>query len=114
LWITGTDAADRTDKWAQAQGIAYDPALVELVGELSLYDPDFRRWWADHDVSQRTHGTKHLHHALVGDLVLGYEIFTATDDPFQTLGVYTVEPGSASADRLRLLASWSAPAHQPA
>jgi transcriptional regulator with XRE-family HTH domain len=90
----------------------HDPALADLVGELSLRDPDFRRWWADHDVFQRTHGTKHYHHALVGDLVLGYESFTATDDPDQTLGIYTAEPGSPSADRLRLLASWSAPAHQ--
>ncbi|MFI6832237.1 helix-turn-helix transcriptional regulator [Kribbella sp. NPDC050241] len=91
----------------------HDPALPELVGELSLHDPDFRHWWADHDVFQRTHGTKRLHHALAGDLVLGYETFTATDDPYQTLGIYTAEPGSPSADRLRLLANWSAPAQQP-
>ncbi|MEV7391090.1 helix-turn-helix transcriptional regulator [Streptomyces sp. NPDC091215] len=91
----------------------HDPALAELVGELSLRDPDFRSWWADHDVFQRTHGTKHYHHALVGDLVLGYESFTATDDPDQTLGIYTAEPRSPSYDRLRLLASWSSPSHQP-
>jgi len=91
----------------------HDPALAELVGELSLRDPDFRCWWAEHDVFQRTHGTKRFHHALAGDLVLGYESFTATDDPYQTLGIYTAEPGSPSADRLKLLASWSAPAHQP-
>jgi transcriptional regulator with XRE-family HTH domain len=91
----------------------HDPALAELVGELSLRDPDFRRWWADHDVFQRTHGTKRYHHAVVGDLVLGYEAFTAKDDPDQTLGVYTAEPGSPSADRLKLLASWSSPSHQP-
>ncbi|MDT0462849.1 MmyB family transcriptional regulator [Streptomyces gibsoniae] len=90
-----------------------DPALAELVGELSLHDPDFRRWWADHDVFQRTHGTKRYHHPLTGALVLGYETFTAADDPYQTLGIYTAEPGSPSADGLKLLASWSAPAHQP-
>jgi transcriptional regulator with XRE-family HTH domain len=91
----------------------HDPSLAELVGELSLRDPDFRRWWADHDVFQRTHGTKHYHHPLVGDLVLGYESFTATDDPDQTLGIYTAEPGSSSEERLKLLASWSSPSHQP-
>ncbi|MGW9033252.1 MmyB family transcriptional regulator [Streptomyces sp. NPDC055722] len=91
----------------------HDPALAELVGELSLLDPDFRRWWADHDVFQRTHGTKHYDHSLVGDLVLGYEFFTATDDPDQTLGIYTAEPGSPSEERLKLLASWSTPTHQP-
>jgi transcriptional regulator with XRE-family HTH domain len=90
----------------------HDPALAELVAELSLHDPDFRRWWADHDVFQRTHGMKRFHHALIGDLVLGYETFTATDDPYQMLGVYTAEPCSPSADRLKLLASWSATAHR--
>jgi hypothetical protein len=91
----------------------HDPALAELVGELSVRDPDFRRWWADHDVFQRTHGTKRYHHALVGDLTLGYESFTATDDPDQILGIHTAEPGTPSAERLALLASWSSPAYQP-
>jgi hypothetical protein len=52
-------------------------------------------------------------HRAPGDLALGYETFTATDDPYQTLALYTAEPGSPSADRLRLLASRSVPAHQP-
>ncbi|MFJ8141749.1 helix-turn-helix domain-containing protein [Streptomyces sp. NPDC096013] len=85
----------------------HDPALAELVGELSVQDADFRHWWADHDVFERTHGTKHFHHPVVGDLVLGYEAFAPTDDPEQTLGVSTAEPGSPSAERLQLLASWS-------
>ena len=89
-----------------------DPALTELVGELSVRDPDFRRWWAEHDVFQRTHGTKEYRVPLVGDLVLSYESFIATDDPYQILGIYRAEPGSPSAERLNLLASWSAPAHQ--
>lgn len=90
----------------------HDPALAELVGELSLRDPDFRRWWAEHDVLQRAHGSKRYHQALVGDLVLNYEAFTATDDPDQNLGLYTAEPGSPSAERLMLLASWSSPSHE--
>ncbi|MFE2883154.1 helix-turn-helix domain-containing protein [Streptomyces sp. NPDC059272] len=85
----------------------HDPALAELVGELSVLDADFRHWWADHDVFQRTHGTKHFHHPVVGDLVLAYEAFAPTDDPEQILGVSTAEPGSPSAERLQLLASWS-------
>ncbi|MEO3873721.1 helix-turn-helix transcriptional regulator [Nonomuraea sp. B12E4] len=90
----------------------HDPALAELVGELSIRDADFRSWWADHDVFQRTHGTKRYHHPLVGELVLGYEAFTPADDPEQTLGVSTVEPGSPSAERLKLLASWTGPAER--
>jgi transcriptional regulator with XRE-family HTH domain len=51
----------------------HDPQLAELIGELSLRDRDFRRWWADHDVLRHTHGTKHYHHPVVGDLTLDYE-----------------------------------------
>jgi transcriptional regulator with XRE-family HTH domain len=111
-----------TDWRAAAQGIVAnlrlyagrypnDPALAELVGELSLRDPDFRRWWADHDVNQHTYGVRNCHHGLVGDLELGYEAFTPTDDPEQTLWVTTVQAGSVSEERLKVLASWAA---QPA
>ncbi|WP_328452650.1 helix-turn-helix transcriptional regulator [Amycolatopsis sp. NBC_00438] len=86
----------------------HDPALAELIGELSVRDHDFRGWWADHDVYQRTHGTKHYRHPVVGDLVLGYEAMAPTGDQDQVLGVHTVEPGSPSAEALRLLASWAA------
>jgi transcriptional regulator with XRE-family HTH domain len=88
----------------------HDPALAELVGELSVRDQDFRHWWADHDVFERTHGVKHYRHPVVGELILGYEAFTPADDPDQTLGISTVEPGSPSEERLRLLASWAEPA----
>lgn len=86
----------------------HDPALAGLVGELSVRDVDFRHWWADHDVFQRTHGTKRYRHPVVGELVLGYEAFTPADDPEQSLGVGTADPGSPSAERLKLLAAWAA------
>ncbi|MEV1172497.1 helix-turn-helix transcriptional regulator [Nonomuraea sp. NPDC049784] len=82
----------------------HDPQLGQLIGELSLRDPDFRRWWADHDISRRTYGTKHFHHPLVGDLTLHYEALTVAGDPDQTLGVYSAEPASPSDHTLRLLA----------
>jgi transcriptional regulator with XRE-family HTH domain len=87
-----------------------DPLLAELIGDLSLQDPDFRRWWADHDVHRHTHGSKQFHHPLVGDLTLEYVTFAPTDDPDQILGIDVAEPGSRSAEALRLLADWTAPA----
>jgi transcriptional regulator with XRE-family HTH domain len=85
----------------------HDPQLAELIGDLSLRNRDFRRWWADHDVLSRTHGTKQYHHPVVGDLTLDYEALNPTGDPDQTLGLHTAKPGSPSEHALRLLASWT-------
>ncbi|MFC8717353.1 helix-turn-helix domain-containing protein [Kitasatospora sp. NPDC057198] len=86
-----------------------DRRLAELIGELTLRCPEFTTWWNDHRVLRRTHGAKHYVHPLVGELHFSYESFQAPGDPDQTLCVYSVEPGSPTADALRLLAGWSAP-----
>lgn len=83
-----------------------DPQLSALVGELSVKSEDFRRLWATHDVKEKTYGVKRLRHPLVGDLALHYESFRLSDDSEQVLITYHAEPGSASAEALRLLASW--------
>ncbi|MEU1629007.1 helix-turn-helix transcriptional regulator [Streptomyces sp. NPDC020096] len=85
-----------------------DPRLTDLVGELSIKSPEFRTWWADHNVRERTHGTKRYHHPVVGDLTVAYETITFPGDADQTMCVYTVEPGSSSETALRLLANWTA------
>ncbi|MGV4982492.1 helix-turn-helix domain-containing protein [Streptomyces sp. NPDC001709] len=90
-----------------------DPKLSALVGELSVKSEEFRRLWATHDVKEKTHGVKHLHHPLVGDLSLNFESFRLTDDSDQSLITYHAEPDSPSADSLRLLASWSTDTGRP-
>jgi transcriptional regulator with XRE-family HTH domain len=85
-----------------------DPLLAELVGELAVRSPEFRRWWADHNVRERSHGTKHYHHPLVGDLTVDYEAVALPGDADQTLCIYTAEAASASESALQLLASWTA------
>ncbi|WP_033822737.1 helix-turn-helix domain-containing protein, partial [Kitasatospora sp. MBT63] len=85
-----------------------DPRLAALIGELSLKSEDFRRLWAAHDVRDKGHGTKELHHPLVGRLTLQYETLRLPADPDQVLLTYHAEPGSPSAESLRLLASWAA------
>ncbi|MDX6336346.1 MAG: hypothetical protein QOG05_3686 [Streptosporangiaceae bacterium] len=91
-----------------------DPQLAALIGELSVRDTDFRRWWADHDVFAHTYGYKRLHHPVVGDLTLNYESLTITGDPEQSLGLHTADPGSPSEQALRLLASWASDPAPPA
>ncbi|GAA3297421.1 hypothetical protein GCM10020295_29980 [Streptomyces cinereospinus] len=83
-----------------------DPRLSALVGELSVKSPEFRRLWATHDVKEKNHGVKRLHHPLVGALTLSFETFRLVDDAEQSLITYHAEPDSPSAEALRLLASW--------
>ena len=83
-----------------------DPRLSALVGELSVKSEEFRRLWATHDVKEKGHGVKRMRHPLVGDLTLSFETFRLVDDTDQSFLTYHAEPGSASAEALRLLASW--------
>ncbi|MEU5634482.1 helix-turn-helix domain-containing protein [Streptomyces rishiriensis] len=87
-----------------------DPRLSALVGQLSVKSEDFRRLWATHDVKEKSHGVKLLRHPLVGELSLNFEGFRLAGDGEQTMVTYHAEPGSASAEALRLLASWGADA----
>jgi transcriptional regulator with XRE-family HTH domain len=87
-----------------------DPRLSALVGELSVKSEEFRRLWATHDVKEKNYGVKQLRHPLVGELTLNFESFPLSDGTEQTLITYHAEPGSPSADALRLLASWGADA----
>jgi transcriptional regulator with XRE-family HTH domain len=93
---------------AEAGRDPHDRGLQDLVGELSTRSETFRRLWGAHNV--RTHGTgsKRFHHPDVGELVLAYEELAITAEPGLVLLVYTAEPGSPSAERLRLLASLAA------
>jgi len=86
----------------------HDRGLQDLVGELSTRSDDFRRLWADHNVRTHGAGTKRFNHPIVGELTLAYEELAITAEPGLVLLVYTAEPGSPSAQRLRLLASWAA------
>jgi transcriptional regulator with XRE-family HTH domain len=85
-----------------------DPRLAALVGELSLKSNEFARWWAAHEVSEKTHGTKRYRHPLVGELTGCYETLALPSDPGQSLITYTTAPGSESETALRLLAAWAA------
>ncbi|GHI05373.1 XRE family transcriptional regulator [Streptomyces cellostaticus] len=83
-----------------------DARLSALVGELSVKSEEFRRLWATHDVKEKSHGVKRLHHPLVGDLSLNFEGFRLAGDADQSLITYHAEPDSPSAQSLRLLSSW--------
>lgn len=87
--------------------------LQQLVDELSRDSTEFRTRWRSHDVRTHDAGFKSIRHPVVGELHLTFEAMPLPADPGQSLIVYGAEPGSDTADRLRLLASWSATASAP-
>ncbi|MCY1144200.1 helix-turn-helix transcriptional regulator [Actinoplanes sp. Pm04-4] len=87
-----------------------DPRTADLVGELSIKSPHFRRWWAGRKVVEFGQGHKTLHHPLVGDLSLRTEAMTFPGDPDQMLIVFLAEPASPSRHALDLLTAWTATA----
>lgn len=93
---------------AEAGRDPHNRALQDLVGELSTQSDTFRGLWGAHNVRTHGAGTKRFTHPVVGELTLAYEEFAVTAEPGHVLLVYTAEPGSPSAERLRLLASWAA------
>jgi transcriptional regulator with XRE-family HTH domain len=93
---------------AEAGRNPHDRALQDLVGELSTRSQEFRTRWAAHNVRQHQTGRKRLHHPVVGDLELTYEVLALPADAGLSLVVYGAEPGSPSQDGLKLLASWAA------
>ncbi len=99
---------------AEAGRDPHDTGLQDLVGELSTRSETFRTLWAKHDVRTHGAGTKRYDHPVVGEVTLAYEELALTAEPGHRMLIYTAEPGSESAERLRLLAAWSArqePAH---
>ena len=90
----------------------HDPELIKLVGELSTQSELFRERWASRDVKYHRSGVKRLHHPVVGDLELNYESMELPSEPGLVLNVYTAPADSASADALKLLASWAATQEQ--
>ena len=98
---------------AEAGRDPHDRGLQDLVGELSTRSEVFRRLWSAHDVRTHGTGTKRFNHPVVGELTLAYEELAITAEPGLVLMVYTAEPGSPSAERLQLLASWAASTPAP-
>jgi transcriptional regulator with XRE-family HTH domain len=86
----------------------HNKELHDLIGELSTLSTDFRARWASHNVRHHGTGFKTFHHPIVGELTLAYEGLDMEAEPGLTITVYTAAPGSESAERMQLLASWAA------
>jgi transcriptional regulator with XRE-family HTH domain len=86
-----------------------DARFIELVGELSLVSQRFRYLWAEQDVQARQSWPLTIDNPLIGEITLYREKFAIGDtDLGLVLAIYHPEPGSDSAEKLSLLASYVA------
>jgi transcriptional regulator with XRE-family HTH domain len=90
-----------------------DVALHALIDELRAADADVARWWDDLGVRDYASVPKQIAHPVAGPLSFDIELVSAPHDLDQRLIVYTVQPGSATARALPLLASWGVTAPAP-
>ncbi|WP_454295411.1 helix-turn-helix transcriptional regulator [Salana multivorans] len=86
----------------------HNKELHDLIGELSTRSTEFRARWGAHNVRHHGSGFKTFRHPVVGEMTLAYEGMEMEAERGLTLTIYTAEPGSASDDAMRLLASWAA------
>jgi transcriptional regulator with XRE-family HTH domain len=86
----------------------HDKDLITLVGELSTQSELFRRHWASQNVKFHRSGRKRLRHPAVGALDLNFEAMELPSERQLRLNIYTADPGTPTADGLKLLASWAA------
>jgi transcriptional regulator with XRE-family HTH domain len=78
-----------------------DAKLRQLVNELRRASPRFAALWAERLVSTTGSKTKTINHPEVGPITLDCDVLTVTGSDLR-LVVYTAEPSSPDADRLRL------------
>jgi transcriptional regulator with XRE-family HTH domain len=93
---------------AEAGRDPHNRAMQDLVGELSTQSDTFRRLWGSHDVRTHGTGTKRFNHPDVGEVEFAYEELALTAEPGLAMIVYTAEPGSPTAEKVRLLGSLAA------
>jgi hypothetical protein len=110
FWVDWDQVADDFVGHLQAAaGTDLDnPALTQLIGELSTRSEQFRRMWARHDVRAHARGVKRVRHPVVGALDLRYEVMQLGAEPGLTFVAYNTEPGTPSHDNPSLLATWTA------
>ncbi|WP_222843975.1 helix-turn-helix transcriptional regulator [Cellulosimicrobium sp. CUA-896] len=77
--------------------------LRDLVGELLVKSPEFAGLWERYDIVPPTEGRKSLHHPVVGDMKVGYQVMQLSGTDGQALLSYYAEPNTPEYDQMLLL-----------
>jgi transcriptional regulator with XRE-family HTH domain len=62
--------------------------VSQLVDELCLTSPEFKRFWLENDVVAHGEGVKHLRHPVLGPLAMEYSAFAVDGRPDLSMVVY--------------------------
>lgn len=86
----------------------HEPRINEVIDTMLAQSPDFARLWERHETRSKRMESKRFRHPDVGEMTLWMNAFDVKSAPGQELIVYHAEPGTASADALRLLGTLAA------
>ncbi|ABK71523.1 helix-turn-helix domain-containing protein [Mycolicibacterium smegmatis] len=104
-------AADAVAGFRMNHGIApHDPRINAVLTELLDRSAEFTELWSRHDARGKSATVKSFRHPQVGAVTLQMQTFDVRSAPGQELVVYQAEPGTPSADALKLLGSLAATA----
>jgi len=78
-----------------------DARLHQLVDELQQASPRFAKLWAERVVNTTGSNRKTIDHPQVGPIALDCDVLTVAGSDLRMV-VYTAQPASSDADRLRL------------
>ena len=82
-----------------------NPRLIEIVGELSIRDPDFSRLWARHDVLPFTSGAASMMIGGEGLFSLRWQNLSIPGTAGHMICVFFPEPGTEGEEALRAVAA---------
>jgi transcriptional regulator with XRE-family HTH domain len=80
-----------------------DPALLSLIGRLTVESAEFAALWATNQIRTSATAVYRMLHPLVGRIDVTQQLLTSSEASGQTVIVCTAPPGSATAGALRML-----------
>jgi transcriptional regulator with XRE-family HTH domain len=102
-------AADSVAGFRMAYGAAPDdPRAQAILSRLLAGSDEFRTLWERRDARRKCLSRKTFRHPEVGTVTLHMQTFDVRSAPGQELIVYDAEPGTPSADALKLLGTLAA------
>ncbi len=76
-----------------------DPYLIEMVGQVGATNPDFKRYWDNHNVQMRDGGRRDFIHPIAGHLVFHQTTLRLSNDDDMKVIIHTPQSDSHTEPR---------------